>query len=421
MNPSTTPGLDVADAVLTEGYVLYPYRASAMKNRYRWMFGVLAPQAWSVGASGCEPSWLEAQCLVEGGMTPPRVDVLLRCFQICRRRVQERRNDSFEDVDSFSSGGQLHVAWDEGELRELRFQHSLGEERGFRTFRLDPARFEEEITDASGVVVARVIRERAEIFGHITISSTRLENGLWRLSVRAENTSPCADLMASREAILPSSCVGSHLVLTVAEGVFVSATDPPERLRDAVAECRSTRAYPVLLGSEDRRDAMLASPIILGDHPKVAPESPGDFCDAAEIDELLSLRTAWLTDEEKREARATDPRSAAIVDRVDAMPAAVLEKLHGAIRGLGPRESQPSFHPGMRVRLRPGIRRSDAQDIVYAGHVARVEEIRRDMENREMLAVTIEDDPAADLHRVYGRFQYYYPDEVELVASEHSP
>ena len=33
----------VADAVLYEGYVLYPYRASARKNQLRWQFGVLGP------------------------------------------------------------------------------------------------------------------------------------------------------------------------------------------------------------------------------------------------------------------------------------------------------------------------------------------------------------------------------------------
>ena len=33
----------VADAVLYEGYLLYPYRASSEKNRTRWQFGVLGP------------------------------------------------------------------------------------------------------------------------------------------------------------------------------------------------------------------------------------------------------------------------------------------------------------------------------------------------------------------------------------------
>src|SRR5690606_39786208 len=73
--------------------------------------------------------------------------------------------------------------------------------------------------------------------------------------------------------------------------------------------------------------------------PIFAPESPGDFFDATEIDELLTLRTATLTDAEKREVRATDPRAAALVDRVETMPAEVMERLHGAVRELAPSSS----------------------------------------------------------------------------------
>jgi hypothetical protein len=54
----------VADAVLFEGYVLYPYRASAAKNRVRWQFGVVAPKIWST-AGGPEPWEQQTQCLFE--------------------------------------------------------------------------------------------------------------------------------------------------------------------------------------------------------------------------------------------------------------------------------------------------------------------------------------------------------------------
>ena len=74
--------------------------------------------------------------------------------------------------------------------------------------------------------------------------------------------------------------------------------------------------------------------LFLYDYPQIAPESPGDLYDATEIDEILTLRTMTLTDEEKREARATDPRAAAIIDRVDDMPPEILDRLHGAVRYL---------------------------------------------------------------------------------------
>jgi len=174
-----------------------------------------------------------------------------------------------------------------------------------------------------------------------------------------------------------------------------------------------------------------------------------------------------LTEAEKREARATDRRAANILDRVEAMPAAVLEGLHGAIRTTRPApgavdptseemsptgsesQSEAGSTPelfavgqdaawwdpaadaavdpfataieidhvrvckGSRVRLRPGRRRADAQDMFLVGRVARVEGVFCDVDERNYLAVTLEDDPAADLQQVHGRFLYFDPDEVE--------
>ena len=81
---------------------------------------------------------------------------------------------------------------------------------------------------------------------------------------------------------------------------------------------------------------MLSSPIILYDLPAIAPESAGDFCDSTEIDEILALRVMTLTDEEKAEARGTDARAAAIIDRCDDMPPEIWSRLHGAVRSLRP-------------------------------------------------------------------------------------
>ena len=54
----------VANAVLYEGYLLYPYRASAAKNRLRWQFGVVAPRAYAE-ATGTDPWFAQTECLVE--------------------------------------------------------------------------------------------------------------------------------------------------------------------------------------------------------------------------------------------------------------------------------------------------------------------------------------------------------------------
>ncbi|MCW3028142.1 MAG: hypothetical protein JWN81_1353 [Solirubrobacterales bacterium] len=80
---------------------------------------------------------------------------------------------------------------------------------------------------------------------------------------------------------------------------------------------------------------MLCSPIILEDHPRIAPESPGDLFDGGEIDQLLILNILSLTDEEKAEMRATDPRAREILERTEALTPDQLMRLHGTIRELG--------------------------------------------------------------------------------------
>ena len=119
----------------------------------------------------------------------------------------------------------------------------------------------------------------------------------------------------TRDAALARSLVSAHTILEVRDGEFVSLIDPPEAYRDFASACQNVGTWPVLVGEEGQRDTMLSSPIILYDYPEIAPESPGDLFDGAEIDEILSLRIMTMTDEEKREmrrvrrARAADSRA----------------------------------------------------------------------------------------------------------------
>ncbi|MGI8438767.1 MAG: hypothetical protein ACR2NV_00940, partial [Thermoleophilaceae bacterium] len=90
--------------------------------------------------------------------------------------------------------------------------------------------------------------------------------------------------------------------------------------------------WPVLVGSEGERHALLSSPIILPDYPQIAPESPGDLFDAGEIDQMLVLNILSLTDEEKEEMRDSDPRTREILERTAALSPEEMMSLHGAIR-----------------------------------------------------------------------------------------
>ncbi len=443
----------VADTVLYEGYVLYPYRASSQKNRVRWQFGVLAPRAWS-DRGGCEQWWMQTECLAEAG-EQAGIAGTVRFLQVQSRTV-ERADDaaghSFSPVARLEADGQLWTAWEEGTEREVHWEIPVSPVRSrshqaFAPFAFPAACESEEIRGRDAGLVGRVLRRRAAIEGVIRVTTEPAgPEGLVLVRVRIENLSACAAAADAREEALPTFLVGTHTLLALIGGDFVSLADPPPRAAAAASACDNIRTWPVLVGDPGERGVILSSPIILQDYPEIAPESPGDLCDATEIDEILTLRTLALTDDERREARATDARAAAIIDRVDTMPPEILERLHGAIRSLRPvpaAEPAPAYaeppppwwDPGVdasvspetdrieiagvavargsRVRLRPGVRRADAQDLFLDGRTARVEGVFLDVDERRYLAVTLEDDPAAELHQVHGRYLYFAPDEVE--------
>jgi hypothetical protein len=409
----------IADAIMFEGYALYPYRASSRKNQFRWTFGLLAPRSWCE-AGGCESWWTETQCLVrlDG---PAMLDLKLRFLQIERRVVEEsvEGEERFRAVDSLEIDGHLFITWEEGILREIDCTNvpiQAGSEHSF-PFEAPASSTSEDLRDASGRLRGRLSRLRMAVQGYVRL---RFDDagGPVRVSARVENTTPWSDLAAERDRVVGASSAATHMLLAVSGGAFLSLLDPPASARDAARSCQNVRTYPVLVGPPGSDDVVLSSPIILYDHPHVAPESPGDFFDATEIDELLALRTSTLTERERLEARATDPRAAAVLDRVDAMRPEAKDRLHGAIRDVDGAEMLPRREPrpGMRVRLRAGERRTDAQDLLFVGYVATVEKIMTDVDGERLLAVTLDDDPAADLHRSSGRFHYYYLDEVELLA-----
>ncbi|GGQ29504.1 hypothetical protein [Streptosporangium pseudovulgare] len=541
----------VADAVLYEGYLLYPYRASAAKNRVRWQFGVLVPPGFD---TTCEHSSSVTECLLERA-DDAEVRLRLRFLHV-RTRLVERAEDgghrpvaeltvetagpagpgtgAADGVPSPGTAGETgreagpgtagtgapggattYLSFEEATERETEVAFPVAElldgERA-ADVRLPGDRSVEAITGPSGRARGRVVREHLPLHAVVRARAERVAGpyDLVRLRVRVENVTGWDDPDATREQALRRSLISAHLIIGVTGGAFVSLLDPPEWARPAAETCRNERTWPVLVGEPGHRDVLLSSPIILYDYPETAPESPGDMFDATEIDEMLHLRTLTLTEEERRQARATDPRAARLLDMVATLPPELAERLHGAIRhletparggtaprwgsaadagaapwddvsdagaapwddvseggtgpddgspgGLRPRDATPPPDPtpgvanpgaapwdgpgdafwsdlaagpgsspetdavsvagvevarGSRVRLAPGRRRADAHDMFLSGRTARVEAVLTDLDGARHLAVTLDEDPGADLHRSHGRFLYFAPDEVE--------
>ncbi len=454
----------VADAVLYEGYVLYPYRASAAKNRIRWQFGVVVPRGYA-DLGGSEPWAMQTECLIEpefAGNTAPELDLRVRFLQVQARTIDESldaEGSAFRPVETLEVGERTLVTWEEGVERRLDVTAIPLAEllAGERRIPIEvPAGQEVELVHAAdGGIAARIVRERWHISGLVRTVAEHAGPAGERIKVRVivENLGVWGPAEgADREQALRRSLVGAHTLLAVRGGAFVSLLDPPPEAAAAAAACANLHTWPVLIGPEGTRDVVLSSPIILYDHPAVAAESAGDFCDATEIDEILTLRVMTLTDDEKREARGTDERSRQIIERSDAIPDELFERMHGAIRSLKgtempapPVESartretlaelsewESFLNPpgvvspeeasievggarvarGSRVRLRP-TRRADSMDFFLAGRVAEVQGVYRDVEDVAWVAVSLEGDPASDLHSSHGRFFYFYPEEIE--------
>lgn len=469
MNMSLSLARAVADAVLYEGYLLYPYRASSQKNQARWQFGILGPPGAAAAGNGEEPGMF-ADCLLTAG-PQAALEVHLRFLQL-QNRTAERRNDGggFTPVDELAVGASRWLSWDEAveqeitlgplPVAELSGSFPPGREDNARILPVEIPGGEdvEELRDASGQVAGRLVRRRHQLRAEVRLDAAPANGGLVKLRVSAVNTAAGTADTGNRQDAIARSFIGTHLLLSLQDADFVSLLEPPPEAQDAALSCAQHRCWPVLAGPDGQADVLLVSPIILYDHPAVAPESSVALYDSTEIDEILTLRVLTLTEDEKAEARATDPRAAAIIDRCEAMSPEELQQLHGILRNphavdlpepagtyrsgtypAGASEETPWWTPesealvqphldavlingvpvarGSRVRVNPS-RRADAQDLFFAGQTGRVTSVHFDVDGSTHVGLVLEQDPAADLHEGYGRSFYYAPEELEPLGQD---
>ncbi len=338
---------EIANAILYEGYLLYPYRHSAIKNRQRWTFGVVYPREYSEANDGIEPWSMRTDCLLEGS-ADTSLDIHVRFLHLLLRTSMPSKIGSAPSQTQSNTldAGELSLAsrlanepWEEGMEREVSaLDLSLGDllDHPVLVIIEFPAdRIIEDSTDESADVI---VHEQQPLVGAIIIEAQPIESAgshHFKLTVHIENrTSGTAALTSN--TVMPHSFVSTHTILQVRQGAFISLMDPPEELKTAAQQCQNVRTWPVLAGREGDCDTMLSSPIILYDYPQIAPESPGALFDGTEIDEILTLRIMTLTDEEKEEMQQGDERTREILERTESLSPEQFMKLHGVIRSLRP-------------------------------------------------------------------------------------
>lgn len=358
----------VADAVLYEGFLLFPYAKSALKNQMPFQFGVVMPRDY---ADPTEPPLQRSQFVVlQDEDSRARIRGAYRFLQILEQPVE----------------------------REVPFEFALD--------------------DASETVPFEI----EGLTGEIGTRSDR-DGAVNRVTLEIRNTTGSA--AQTRNDALRSAFVSAHALLEISGGAFVSLLDPPEGAAPAAAACRNERVFPVLVGEpRDGRSAtaLLVSPIILYDFPRIAAASRTRTFDGTEIDELLMLSVASLTDDEKREARAAHPYVRELVERAEALDADTQRTLHGELTGGAPEPGDErvtiagvTIGPGARVRVHPK-RRADIWDDLVRGLTGKVNAVHTDFEGNRYVGVVFDADPASELHEWYGRSFFYAPDEVEPIA-----
>lgn len=361
---------EIANAVLYEGYLLYPYRQSAIKNRTRWTFGVVYPREYSEANGGIEPWTMRTECLLEGSADDVSLDITVRFLHLLVRTVVQPKPVKDDHVEANANEWSLASRLANEPLQEGMEREVSASNLSLSDLLAHPRRVAIEFPSARTVeyptnaAATEIIREQQALAGAFILAAEPVDTNLtplrlpdpkgsrhpaweagnsgvgsrnkniFKLSVKIENTTPETGAVTSRrDVVLLQSFVSTHTILQVRQGSFISLLEPPEEVQAFVNGCQNLHTWPVLIGKEGERDAMLSSPIILYDYPQIAPESPGPLFDGSEIDEILTLRIMTLTDEEKVQMRQ-DERTREILERTEALTPEQFMKLHGTIREL---------------------------------------------------------------------------------------
>lgn len=396
----------VVRAVLYEGYILYPYRASSKKNqRERFTFGRVYPRTYSEAQNGREPCSMQTECLVRNESHDASLEIDVRFLQPLARETGEQ-------------------LWLEAIEREVKLTPV--------SLNAPVSRSHEFTFPSARTIDGTTVRWNEMISGRIELETQVIDQTVSKIAVRIFNETPVpVDRIETQEEVIMRTFASTHTILHAASGEFISLLDPDPQYQQAAKECQNIGCWPVLVGdaATNDRDAMLSSPIILYDYPKIAAESAGDLFDSTEIDEILSLRVQTMTDAEKMEMRAIDEQARRILERTENLSVDHFMKMHGTMRTVSA-SNEDFFNPakqiesaqvhgielkkGDRVRIRPK-RRADVMDMALTGKIAIIEAVEQDVEDQIHFALILEDDPGKDLGlmRQPGHRFFYGADEVE--------
>src|SRR5581483_6700079 len=183
MNPSRLD--QIVNAVLYEGYILYPYRASSKKNRQRFTFGRVYPESYSVAHNGAEPCVIQTECLMRSRSETPAINITVRFLHPMAREVSAPATPQpasascakprFHLVPELQVDGEHYQTWQEAVEREIKlhpFQlQGRAPRRSSLPFSFPLVRASEPICDRQGKVAGLILRRQEELAGVVEIAT----------------------------------------------------------------------------------------------------------------------------------------------------------------------------------------------------------------------------------------------------------
>jgi hypothetical protein len=288
---------EITNTLLYEGYSIFPYHRSAIKNQKPIPFGVVYPRSYN-SHNPHFPAEMRSECIVCGSK------IFSVHITICFLHLLKTNNDGWQTVE-----------------RRIETENIITDELLINSQKI-PFYFNGENEN-----------EILPIRGEVVIKTEAIENidNAFKISANVINNSLSADAKnLSRDEALRQSFLSTHIILTATSGEFISSQDPPEKFGAAIAQCKNVGAWPILIGEENT--TMLCSPIIVYDHPEIHPQSKTDLFDSTEIEEALMLHFAAMSDEEKNNIANSDEKLRAMFNKVSEVTPQEMIGLHGGMK-----------------------------------------------------------------------------------------
>lgn len=321
--------------LLYEGYALYPYHRSAIKNQKPVPFGVVFPKHYNTYNEHAHSN-MQTQCIVYGSVDS-LININVRFLHLKKIELFQVDENAFKPVFNLNVKDKCYQAgWQTIERKisaaDLQIAQLLRHKEVI-SIRFDKIFESKNIYVESDTIAAKQINSISEIKGEVIIEAAPVENmpNAFRFTIRIINTTPVENAETiTRDEVLSQSFLSTHIILQTTNGEFISHQSPGEKWEAAIAGCENINTWPILI--DESNTTLLSSPIILYDYPQINPQSSGDLFDSTEIEEALLLHVNLLSDEEKKRIGQSDEKLQAMLNKVSAVTPEEFINFHSGLK-----------------------------------------------------------------------------------------